>query len=175
MYMAVKDFLVGQPARLEQVERYSPEQLSAQKQILQSALQGISQPYAGFEPIEQRARSQFMQQTVPTLSERFTSLGGYGTGALSSPVFASQLGSAGAGLEEGLAALRAQYGLQQRGLAQGLLPYGLQPRYENLFMGGQSGLAQEIIPLLSRLATMLGASYLTGGASSIGSALGLLS
>lgn len=165
--MAAQEFVAGQPARAEQLQRFEPDQQKALQQLLQMGMQGLQNPYGGFDPIAQRARSQFNQQTIPTLAERFTSMGGYGTGALSSPVFASQLGAAGAGLEEGLAALQSQYGLQNRALSQGLLGYGLQPRTENIFMSGQPGFAQETLPAFLKLLLKVAASYLPGGVGSI--------
>lgn len=64
----------------------------------------------GFEPIAAQARNQFATQTVPTIAERFA-----GLGALSSSGFNRQLAQAGTDLERDLAALRAQYGIQERG------------------------------------------------------------
>lgn len=64
----------------------------------------------GFEPIAAQARNQFATQTIPTIAERFA-----GLGALSSSGFNRQLAQAGTDLERDLAALRAQYGIQERG------------------------------------------------------------
>ncbi len=108
------------PGYSQQLPRFSPIQEAALHLLLQ---QGLS---ASPEALTQKARTQFFQQTVPTLAERFTSMG---AGAQSSPAFAQQLGQAGANLEEGLAALRAQYGLAQLGL-------GLSPLFENIYIPG---------------------------------------
>lgn len=64
----------------------------------------------GFGPIEQLARSNFQTQTIPSIAERFA-----GLGALSSSGFQQQLGRAAVDLERELAALRSQYGAQERG------------------------------------------------------------
>jgi len=93
-----------------------------------------------FGPIAERARSKFYGETVPTLAERFTSLGGAGQ---RSSAFQRQLGSAGAKLEEGLAALQAQldpqyalqkasYGLQRGELGARLGQLGQQQRGQKL-------------------------------------------
>lgn len=70
-----------------------------------------------FGPIEQQARSKFYQDTIPTLAERFTSMG---QGAQRSSGFQQALGRAGTGLEENLAALKAKvgpdYALRRAGL-----------------------------------------------------------
>lgn len=65
-------------------------------------------PDTSFEPIEKLARQNFQQQTIPSLAERFAGLGG-----LQSTAFKGELGRAGSNLENQLAALRSQYGLQQ--------------------------------------------------------------
>lgn len=70
-----------------------------------------------FEPIAQKAKTQFQTQTVPGLAERFTSLGG----GQRSSAFQGALGQAGANLNEGLASLEQQFGLKQQGLNQNLL------------------------------------------------------
>jgi hypothetical protein len=63
-----------------------------------------------FAPIEQQARTGFAQQTMPSIAERFSSLGS--GGSQRSSAFPQALSQAGQGLEEQLAALRAQYGFQ---------------------------------------------------------------
>lgn len=74
----------------------------------------LAQLYQGnkysFEPIAQQARHQFATQTVPSIAERFA-----GLGALSSSGFNRQLAQAATDLERELAALRSQYGIQERG------------------------------------------------------------
>lgn len=131
-------FLFGKPGGVSQVQRFSPEQQSIFSQLSNMGLQGLQNPTMGFEPIRQRAISQFNQQTIPGLAERFTGTGG----ALSSPAFASQLGQAGAGLSEGLASLESQYGLQNQSQLMQLLGLGLTPQFENIYQQAQPGLFQ---------------------------------
>lgn len=171
------EYLFGQPEKFEQIQRYNPQQLSALQNILSMGLQGLKgmqnvDPYAGFAPIAQQARSQFEQQTVPSLAERFTGTGG----ALSSPAFASQLGAAGAGLNENLAALQSQYGLsnraqlaKERGQLMSLLGMGLTPTFETLHRPAQEGLLQSLFGGVGQAAL----AGLTGGASGLGLSLGL--
>ena len=147
------NFFLGAPARIEQIPRFDQPQQAALAQILQSGLQGFNNPYQGFEPIEQYARTQFQQQTVPSLAERFTSLG---NNKISSPAFASQLGYAGSNLEQGLAALRSQYGMQNRNQLMQLLELGLTPKFENVGVAGQEGLAQKVVPGLAEKAVDVG-------------------
>jgi hypothetical protein len=169
--MGFSDFLFGTPAGIQQVPRYNQQQQGARQQILSQSMQGLQNPTKGFEPIAQQARSQFNQQTVPSLAERFTSMGGYGSGALSSPAFASQLGQAGSGLEEGLAALQAQYGLQNQGQLMQLLGMGLSPDNDTYQTQGQSGFLSSIFPTLGRVGMHALGAGLTGGASAVPSAL----
>lgn len=74
---------------------------------------GLMDPSSeAYEKFKAPMMTEFQQQIIPGISERFA-----GMGAQSSSAFGQQLGAAGAGLEERLAALRT--GLQQEG-ARGL-------------------------------------------------------
>lgn len=132
----------GAEPMLYQIPTGTPQQQAANKQILQMALQGLQNPQAGFAPIAQQARTQFSQQTVPGIAERFSALGS--GGAQRSSAFGQQLGAAGAGLEQGLAAQGAQYGLQNQQLLQGLLKMGLMPQFQNELSPGEPGLLQQV-------------------------------
>ena len=123
----------GESSGVEQTQNFTPEQQSILQFLLQQGQQGLQNPYEGFEPIAQQAQSQFNQQTVPSLAERFA---GMGHNALSSGAFASQLGQAGAGLQENLAALQSQYGMQNRQNALQQLQLGLRPQFENTYRPG---------------------------------------
>jgi hypothetical protein len=160
------NFFTGRPAQLNSINKYSPEAQSALSQLTGSASQGFNNPYAGFEPIAQRARSQFHGSTVPGIAERFASMG---SNALSSPALYSQLGAAGAGLEEGLAALQSQYGMQNRGrLLQELLA-GISPQNEYFYQPREAGFAE------SFLSPLLGSASQMGGGNLISALLSLLS
>lgn len=166
----LKGFATGSPAQLLQQNRFNPAQENALNQLLQKSLSGLTGSQFDFSPIEQRARSQFQQQTVPSIAERFTSLG---DNALSSPAFASQLGQAGAGLEEGLGAQKAGYGLQQQNMLMQLLQMALQPQMDSYQVPQQEGFIQSILPTLLGLLGTAGGAYLGGPAgASIGGSLG---
>lgn len=167
MANAFSQFLVGSPAKVKQLQRFTGPQQGALNQILGMGLQGLQNPTQGFEPIRQRAVSQFNQQTVPGLAERFT--GGTG-GALSSPAFAAQLGQAGAGLSEGLAALESQYGLQNRAQLMQLLGMGLEPQFEYASQGAEPGFLQNILGIGGQYAPLaLAALVGRGGDNTWGS------
>lgn len=164
----LRNFAVGQPQKIEQLQRFTPDQLSVLSMLLGQGMQGLQNPYQGFEPIAQQARSQFQQQTIPSLAERFSSMG---SNALSSPAFATQLGQAGANFETGLAALQSQYGLQNRSQMLDILGMGLQPQFENVQMNAQPGMLQQILPTAGKLGMHSLGAGLTGGWSAIPSAL----
>ena len=208
--------LTGYNASTSQLQRYTPQQQLALNQLLKQGLGNVGQQYQqqgqlsnrflnnGFqglqnlnqlnnvEPIINQARTGFNQQTVPSIAERFTSMGS--GNSLSSPAFASQLGQAGAGLEGQLAALRAQYqnqvasrqqlmsqnllglGAQQRnsqqGLLQSLLSGGLSQQFDYTHTPRSAGLFETALPsVLSGLA-LYGAGGLggLGGAAASGAA-----
>ena len=157
-------FFRGQPEQTEQLSQYSPQNQEMFNQLIGQILGqyqtgGEFDPAGagGFAPIAEQARTQFEEQTVPSIAERFTAMGG---GGGRSSAFAQQLGQAGAGLEQGLAAQGAQYGLQQQGLLQNLLGMGRQepsfrPRdpgfLENLFTSGSQQSSQSLPMLLKML------------------------
>jgi hypothetical protein len=136
------NFFFGNPGGVEQYSTVTPDQQNVLQLLQQLGIQGLQNPYAGFAPIAQQAVNQFNQQTVPSLAERFTSLG---NGALSSPAFASQLGQANAGLQSDLAAMQAGYGQQNIQQALQLLQLALRPQSENLHKPRESGLVQNLL------------------------------
>ena len=150
--------LFAKKPKFQQVQRFTPQQQQAQNQALQMALSGLQNPNAGFEPIANQARQQFNSQTVPSLAERFTAMG---NGQRSS-AFQGALGSAGADLESQLAALQAQYGLQNRSQLMQLLGQGLEPQFENAYNPGGGGFSSGIFGGLSGGLGALGISGLLG-------------
>ena len=150
-------FLGGQPEKVEQFSRFSPENQQSFNDLIGSILGQYQQGgdfSGGFEPQAQKARTQFQQQTVPSIAERFTQMGGQRSNA-----FAQTLGQAGAGLEEGLAAQGSQFGQRQQQLMQGLLGLGqqesvLRPAEPGFLQGaataGAGGISS-ILPLLLKL------------------------
>lgn len=150
-------FWSGTPEYNEQYPLYAPEQEQFFSQFLNRGSQGLMDlvgqlqrplarpsvspytkeiqvekfPQFNFEPIAEKARTEFQTRTVPSLAQMFTSFGGRGTeGAQRSSAYPAALSSAGSQLDEGLAALRAQYGLKEEALRQSReemgLRYGLQ-------------------------------------------------
>ena len=84
-----------------------------------------------FGPLREQAVANFNQQTIPSLAERFTGMGGQNSSA-----FQQALGGAGAGLNRDLAAMEQQFNMQNRAMDQSL--------YSDLLRGqlGQQGINQ---------------------------------
>lgn len=167
--MDYKELLLGKPGQIQGVSPYSPEALQDMSRLRQTGFDILANPSAGFQPIAQQARTRFGQQTVPMLAERFLGSGQN----LASSGLTQQLGQAGAGLEEALAAMQAQYGLQNRSQALQALSMGLQPQYQFFQTPEQQGLVGSLLPM----ALQAGLGYLTGGGlgsvmSGIGSLFG---
>ena len=151
--------MMGRKGKWSQQSTMTPQQQGLANWAGQQGRQQVENPYQGFEPVAQRAQSMFQQQTVPSLAERFTSLGS--GNALSSGAFTQQLQGAGTDLSEGLAALMSQYGLQQQGLGQNMMNMGLHPQFENVYTkGGPSFMSGAMGGLSSGLGSMAGSSMM---------------
>ncbi len=138
-------FFAGTPSSVSQLQRFTPQQQGIMQSLLQGGQQGLQNPYKGFDPIANYARSQFNQQVVPGLAEQFT---GLGSNKLSSGAFGAALGQGASQLEQALAAQQAQFGQQNINQLLQMLQLGLTPQFENIPIGGQSGLGA---PLLQSL------------------------
>ena len=170
------NFLTGSPGSLKQVNRFTPQQQGLQNQGIQQLMQLLQGGYgskpdiSGFAPIAQQARTQFQQQTIPSIASRFEGMGAYGGGDYNR--FVAQ---AAKGLDESLASQGAQFGQQQQGLQQNLLQLllglGTQPSFENIYQQGQPGALQ---PLLGGIGKGLG-GYLGSGGNPLAGLMGLLS
>lgn len=133
------ELLGGTSSRYQSTTNYDPQQLQAFQSLLSDALQTFQNPQyqsSSFSGIEQQAREKFNTQTVPGLAERFTAMGGPGTRY--SSAFAGALGSAGAGLDRSLAALKQQHAGQ-------LLNLGLTPKYETAYFPRQPGSIENLL------------------------------
>jgi len=150
-------FSKDKPAYEESPNKYSPEQQKVLSQLLQQGQSGLKNPYAGFQPIEDYARSKFQRESLPGLAERFTALGGSDTRGSSD--FAGMLGGAQSEFDQGLAALRAQYGHQGQQNAIQQLQLGLNPQTEQIHFGRSPGVGNQILETSGSLV----GQYLAGG------------
>lgn len=150
----------------DQPREAGAQRLSAPNEQEQSILNFLQQhgqsliqnPGQGFQPIADQARAQFHQNTVPSLAERFTSMG---SNALSSPSFAAQIGQAGSGLEQALAAMQAQYGQQNQQNGLQMLQTGLKPAFQTDWREQEPGLGHGILNTLlaSKLPELFQSGY----------------
>lgn len=150
----IKDMFMGSPQRNEQLDTKTQKQKDVMDWMLQQGQQGLSNNNFNFEPIRQRAERDFTQRDIPSIAERFSSLGAQNSGA-----FQRTLGQAQSGLRENLAAMEQDYNLKRQQLLQNLLGMGLDPQFENIIHKRDPGLIENA------------ATALAGG---FGSALGSL-
>jgi len=143
---SISNFFGGEPEKFGQMSGYNPENQKQFSDLISQLLGRLGGDEFDFDPIEEQARSGFAQKTLPSIAERFTSMGG---GGGRSSAFGQQLGAAGSDLEQSLGSMRQQHGIQRQGLLQQLLGLGkqegfYQPRtpgwLESLLRGlGQAG------------------------------------
>lgn len=166
----LSSFFGGSPARTEQTPTLSQPQQGLQNQAIQQLMSMLGQGGGSFAPIEKQARTNFQTNTIPGLAERFTSLG---SGSQRSSAFQGALGQAGSGLEQGLASLKSQHGLQQQGLLSQL---GMQPSFENNYFARQPGFGEQagqgLASILPILGLILGGSFGGPGGAALGSTAG---
>lgn len=162
------------PSKFEKLQTQAPGQQQFSQQALSQAQQllpNLLQPTDSSQIMQQRQRA-FETQTVPSLAERFTALGGSGQ---RSSAFTGALGSAGAGLQQDLATIQEQ-GRQsdlnrQQQLFGALSGLGMQPSFENIFRPETPGFT-------GRVGSGLGAglgSYIGSGGNPLSGLMGGLS
>lgn len=149
------NFLFGEGSKTEQFKRFTPEQ----EDLFQKAIGGgrenigdafnylsniLSQDPEKMAAFERPTRRAFEQQTLPTIAERFSSMG-----AQQSSAFGQQLGQAGRELEENLATMRAGQGQQALSQLQQLLGFGGTPQFENVYFKRQPGFLENLAHALA--------------------------
>jgi hypothetical protein len=133
-------FFLGNRPEVFNSPNFTPFQSEALNYLLQYGLgdlQDLGQNQFDFAPIGNQELERFYTQTIPSLAERFTAMGG----GQRSSAFQGALANAGRFLGNDLAAQQQQYGLQQQGMQQNLisnlLNLGLTPQFaQNLNPGG---------------------------------------
>lgn len=111
----------------QRFQQYSPEQSAVLNQLSQLGLKGLQENKFDFGPIEEQARSGFKQKTIPSIMERFTSLGS--KGSQRSSAFPQLLSQAGADLEKSLATMKQNYNLGRESNFANMANIGLRPQY----------------------------------------------
>ena len=155
--MAFLDFLFGEKEKTRQFPNYSPQQQQVFDELLEGGQKQLPQAFdflsqllsPGSEANKAYAAPSeraFEEQTLPTIAERFT-----GMNAQKSSAFGQQLGRAGAGLQENLAAQRASLGSNALNQLQSLLQGGLGRQFENVFTPAKKGFGQQGLESLTQL------------------------
>lgn len=143
--------LTGYNAYNQQLPRLSPEQIQQVNRLLPGVAQQLQGNQFDFAPIEEKSRQDFERYSAPSLAARFASFGG-GT---STDAYRDAMARAHGEHETGLAALKSQYALQQRGQLQNLFGTLLSPTYENIYTpatsGFAGGIAEGAAPALGKL------------------------
>lgn len=108
----------------QRFQQYSPEQQQAMSEMLKFVGPEIQSKKFDFDPIAQNARIAFAKRGIPSIAQRFSSVGLDRTGA-----FPRMLGKAAADLESNLAQLKSDYNLKERGQLSNLFSSALRPQY----------------------------------------------
>ncbi len=151
----------GEKGGVKQTQNFNPQQQQILSMLLGQGQQNLQNPYAGFEDISNYAQNQFHQNIVPSIAERFTSMG---NNALSSGSFATQLGQAGRGLGDTLAMQRQQYGQQNQQNALSQLSLGLSPTFQNYYQQSQPGFGENLFTGAIQAAPSFYQSYMLNNA-----------
>ena len=137
---AIGSALSGTPGRTEQLSTGTPEQGDFQSMLMEH-IKGLLGSGAQGQ-LGGAAATQFNQQTLPSIAERFTSLGG---GGGRSSAFGQQVGQAQQGM------LGQLLGQQQQQIPS-LMGGAMQPQFENLYhpreAGGLEQLLSSLLPML---------------------------
>lgn len=153
-----KDALFGNKGGFEQVSPYTEEQQQRFNTAGQTGLDIIQNQYAGFDPIRDRAISDFQNNFAPGQFEQFNR--STGDSKATSPAFGAHQAIAQSDLQQALAAMQAQYGLQNRGQGIQLLGLGQSPIYQNQFREPTPGLVQQALPSIASAGTSALAAHL---------------
>lgn len=126
--------LFGKSEKTNQVPMFSPEIMALKNQMGPQMWQQLMGGQFDFDPIEQLTRRNFMGKTMPGIMNRFNMGNNLNSGAQM-----GALGEAGAGLDQQLAGMRQNYGLQRQGLLASLMPSAMSPSFENVARPRQQG------------------------------------
>lgn len=131
----VKESVFGVPAQALQFPRFNEQQQKTITDLLKTITPQLEKGQ-DFGPIAEQRRSQFYEQEVPTLAERFSTMG---KGAQRGSGFQQAATQAGAGLQRELSALEQQFGQQKQQQLTSLLGSLLSPPFENILKDAEPG------------------------------------
>ena len=141
-------FWGGTPSGVMQSTGFGSGQLNKMDILANLGLTGyqdLAKNKFDFAPIEAKARRDFTQKTIPSIAERFASLGT--GGSQRSSAFPKLLSQAGGDLETNLAAMGSDYAMRGQALNQGLfgsmLGMGLTPPWQHDYIKSQPGMLEQ--------------------------------
>lgn len=141
--MSFKTGLLGTPERMDRVQRFEDWQQPYFRQMAQMGMQGLQNPTAGFEPMQQETMRQF-QQGMPSLMSRIGAIGGMGGNAGHSSAYGQQGTQAYDDLMTRLNAQKAQWGQNNISNYMNMIGQGLTPQSEAFFRPRQPGLLENV-------------------------------
>lgn len=159
LFGKVGEFFSGKPDYVQNLPLHSPQVMNIQNQLAGLGYQGaqdvygrmMQDPNQAFNPIEELARKNYMERTLPGIKEQFVQGGGQRGSA-----FARVLGSSGSDLDAQLAALRSQFGENRLGMQANytnqLLNQGMQRQFEPNVRTNQGGAGGDMLATLMKLA-----------------------
>ncbi len=127
---------MGEHPEVYNVSKLTPYQQRGSNYLLDQGLRGVQNYNPNFAPIANQQLENFYSNTVPSIAERFTSMGG----GQRSSAFQGALAQAGRGLHGDLAAQNQQFNQQNLGHFSNLLNYGLQPRFDTAINPATGGI-----------------------------------
>jgi hypothetical protein len=136
------DYFGGNPELFRQKPKYAPEIQQNINDVLQQGFEGLKNPYAGFQNIANEAVNRYETQGVPSLAERFTSLGGGQRSSAFTNALASQRGD----LERSLAALQENFGRENRRDFLQQIGFGLKNQPDFEYRAKQPGFFERLNP-----------------------------
>ena len=164
----ISEFFLGSPAKTEQVSTVTPQQQQLISALLQQLMTGLGGSQASVAPIRASAQEHFRQEMVPTIAERFTSLGGrQGTNA-----YPMAIAQASANLERDLAAQESQFNLQRQGNLMQILGLAMRPQFENVYSPSSPGFLQNVASGAASGIGSLASPWLYGGNALINALFG---
>jgi len=155
----MSEFLFGKPEQMQQFQNYTPQQQQFMDMMLQQGGQGMQDSWKylmqimsgdpqATQAFEAPYMREFQESTIPNIAEQFASLDAQGSSA-----FGQSLSSAGAGLQENLAALREGLKMQAIQQMQGMVGMGTGQQFENVMRPETSGFLETFIQGMSDSAT----------------------
>jgi hypothetical protein len=141
--MSLKTGLLGRPERIDRVQRYEDWQQPYFKQMAQQGMQGLQNPTAGFEPMQQETMRQFSHE-MPSLMNRIGAIGGMGGSSGHSSAYGQAGSQAYSDLMTRLNAQKAQWGQSNISNYMNMINQGMTQQSDPFFRQRQPGFFENV-------------------------------